>query len=168
MTRLQKIVAKITERLEQIQTANGYRTDAGLRTVLIDTEADPQRTYDGQAFDSGLVLQIGSAEPEDESGNVVLGNRASASFVQSLTIFGFRRMTNREDWFGLAQELEADIKQSVFGQPEDRRYYDGTGLGSIRMATVTAQIPLYGDQYVAVEVPIELSYIENLSQPWEP
>lgn len=169
MTRLQKIVNRMIERLGEIQVANGYRTDAGLRTVLVDCEADPQRPYDGETFDAGLVVQIQPAgPPEDEAGNVALGGQAAAQYLQEVTIFGFRKLTDRTDWFGPAQELEADIKQAIFGQLEDRRFYKDTGLGSIRMGTAAGQVPGYGAEFIGVEVPLELNYIENLSQPWEP
>jgi hypothetical protein len=36
------------------------------------------------------------------------------------------------------------------------------------MATASAQVPGYGAEYIGVEIPIELNYVENLSQPWEP
>ncbi|MFW6024090.1 MAG: hypothetical protein ACOC8P_00545 [Dichotomicrobium sp.] len=168
MTRLQKIVERFKERLAEIRTENGYRTDAGKRTVLVDTEADPQRAYEGETFDAGLVIQIQPGEPLDESGNVALGGQAAAKFSREITIFGFRKLANRADWFGPGQELEADIKQALFGELSDRRYYRDTGLEQIRMGTAAARVPGYGDEFLGVEVALEIVYVENLSNPWEP
>lgn len=167
MTRLQKIIGKIQSRLQEIQVANGYRTDAGLRTILIDTEADPEREYDGQAHDSGLVVQIQPAEPADQAGTVKLGSDCTALYTQEISVFGFRQLANRADWFGPGQELEADIKQAVFGAPEDQQYYRRIGLKSIMIATAQARVPGYGDEYLGVEVALSLTYVENLSAPWE-
>lgn len=169
MTRIQKIIDKITARLQEIETANGYRTDAGKRTILVSVEADPKREAGGQAYDTGLVIQIDPAEPTDESGNVALGNTpVSAHFTQPVTIFGFRKMADRTNWFAPGQELEADIKQALFSQPEDQLFWRQIGLNSIRLATAQARVPGYGDEYLGVEVALELTYVENLSEPWEP
>lgn len=168
MTRLQKIISKLEGRLKDIQVANGYRTDAGLRTILLDTEADPEREYDGESHDSGLVIQIDPAEPTDQSGNVKLGTESFAHFTQDITVFGFRRLAERDDWFGPGQELEADIKQAIFSKPEDQQYYRQIGLKRIDLATAQARIPGYGDGYLGVEVALQITYVENLSSPWEP
>lgn len=168
MTRLQKIITRIQGRLQTIKQADGYRTDAGQRAILIDVEADPLRSFDGETYDCGLVIQIGASEPLDEAGNVALGGRAAAEFSVDVTIYGFRKMADRSDWFAKAQELEADIKQAVFGRLEDRRYYKDTGIGRISMGSAAAQIPGYGNEYIGVEVPLEITYVENLSAPWEP
>lgn len=168
MTRLQKIVSRMQDRLAEISQDNGFRTDAGKRVVLIDVEADPLRPYEGKQYDCGLVMQIGASEPVDEAGNVALGGVAAADFLTDITIFGFRRMESRSAWFASAQELEADIKQAIFGRLEDRRYYKDTGIGSVRMGSAAAQVPSYGNEFVGVEVPLIIQYVENLSNPWEP
>lgn len=166
MTRIQKIIDKITARLQEIEIANGYRTDAGKRTILVSVEADPKREAGGQAYDTGLVIQIDPAEPTDESGNVALGNTpVSAHFTQPVTIFGFRKLADRTNWFAPAQELEADIKQAIFSDPGDQLFWRQIGLNQIRLATAQARIPGYGDEYLGVEVALELTYVENLSDP---
>lgn len=169
MTRIQKIIDKIVARLQEIETANGYRTDAGKRTILVSVEADPKREAGGQAYDTGLVIQIDPAEPTDQSGNVTFGSGdVMAHYTQAVTVFGFRKLADRDDWFGPGQELEADIKQAVFGHPEDQLFWRQIGLKRIDIATAQARVPGYGDEYLGVEVALELTYIENLSSPWEP
>lgn len=169
MTRLQKIIDKIQQRLGEIQQANGYRTDAGLRTVLISVEADPLREYSGQTFNSGLVIQVGGSETLDDQGKGPLGPRAAVILNQEVVIYGFRRMpADRSDWFVPSQELTADIKEALFSQPEDRRFFKEAGIESIRFGTQAGQVPGSGAEFIGVEIPIEIIYTENLSQPWEP
>lgn len=165
MTRWQKIVHKIEERLAEIQVTNGYHTDAGLRTILIDCEADPERAHEGETFESGLVFQDSPEEPAEEQGAIKPGQSLFASFVRTPTIFGFRKMANRADWFDDAEELRADIKKAVFTHPEDQQFYRKIGLKSIRIGSAAARVPGYGDEYLGVEVALEVTYIENLSDP---
>ncbi len=168
MTRWQKIVHKIEQRLGEIQVANSYRTDAGLNRVLIDTEADPARSFGGETFDAGLVMQIDPAEPADEQGAVRPGGTLMVVFSRQLSVFGYRRMADRAAWFDDAEELEADIKQAVFQHPEDQQFYRQLGLKSIRIGTAESVVPGYGDEFLGVQVALEITYIENLSAPWEP
>lgn len=170
MTRFGKIVDRMLARVALIRIANGYQTDAGLKTILIDCETDPDKPQadDDGPFDSGLVIQIQPAEPVDQVGNVQLGGQCFAEYRQQVSIFGYLVMQDRANWFHDGQKLEADIKRALFGELEDRRYYKDTGLKEITLATATARTPGYGDQYLGVEVAIELLYIENLSNPWEP
>ena len=168
MTRWQKIVHKIELRLGEIQVASGFRTDAGLNRILIDTESDPERAFGGQEFDAGLVIQMDPAEPADEQGEIRPGGAMMVMYTRQLSVFGYRRTVDRENWFDRAQELEADIKQTVFSHPEDQQFYKQIGLRSIRIGTAESTIPGYGDEYLGTQVALEITYVENLSDPWEP
>jgi len=168
MTRWQKIVTRIRTRLGDIQQANGFRTDAGLRPIPIDNAADPLRPSQGVTRDTGLVIQIEPAEPADEQGSIRPGAHLLVVFTRQLAVFGFRPMEDRATWFDRAEELEADIKQAVFQHPEDQQFYRQLGLKSIRLGTAESVIPEAGDEFIGVEVALEITYIENLSEPWEP
>jgi len=170
MTRLMRIIDRIQKRLEAIKTSDGYQTDAGRRTILVDTEADPlQKFDDGQQgqmrHTTGLVLMLGGSEPIADAGNVLSGAQA-VMHQQDVSIFGFAPMKDRADWFELAEKLRADITRALFSRLEDRRYFKDCGISSIKLAAASGLVPAHGAEYVGVEVALSITYAEDLTRPW--
>lgn len=146
----QKVAEALTDRLEQITKANGYRTNAG------------EHVYRGKTAIDDAVLQHVVLFELDDSGTMKPGNLSAVrKTTQRFAVEG-GGVCDADDPNDVGHDLVADVKRALFG-PKDPTL--GGITSDLRYVGKSFDPRKFGSDRIAATIEIEVDYVEDLANP---